>query len=45
MGDQGEWQEGNQQELSTVCYKGFEILPFLPTAGRRAAPLHLRALG
>ena len=30
MGDQGEWQEGDQQELSTVCYKGSEILPFRP---------------
>jgi len=30
MDDQGERQEVNQQELSTGCYKGFEILPFGP---------------
>jgi len=30
MGDEGERQEGNQQELSTGCYKGSEILPFGP---------------
>jgi len=30
MDDQEERQEGTQQELSTGCYKGSEILPFGP---------------
>ena len=30
MDDQKEQQEVNQQELSTGCYKGSEILPFGP---------------
>jgi hypothetical protein len=44
MDYQVERAEVDQHELSTGCYKGSEILPFLPTAGRRAARLHLRAL-
>src|SRR4030065_1846060 len=43
----------NSKSASTIVEESYpqgatrapEILPFLPTAGRRAAPLHLRVLG
>jgi hypothetical protein len=28
--EQAKWQEVNEDELSTGCYKGFETLPFGP---------------